>query len=119
MTTIVNGATKARLLWIAAQLEALENWIRPDGETILSGAKIELQDIINNATEPATVAPTTDIQAMTADQVGEVVKQVTDAIASTRADVLASIAAIPAPAAPAPAAATTTAPADATQAPAA
>lgn len=125
MTTIVNGATKARLVWILSQIANLQNWIQPDGQTILSGVQIELQDIVNGATEPATVAPTTEIQAVPLDEVNdltnEIVFKVTNIITAARADILASIAAIPAPAPAAPAvAATTAAPTtDTTTAPAA
>jgi len=104
MTTLINEATRARLLWLATQLDTLHdnNWIRSEGEHIFSYARQELADINVGAIEPVTNPPATVLTVMTPEQVGRVVAGITDdmqssdlaiidAIAATRADVLAAI----------------------------
>lgn len=104
MTTLINEATRARLAWLQEQLAALHdnNWVRSEGEHIFSYARQELADINANAVEPVTNPPATVLTVMTPEQVGRVVAGITDdmesgdlaiidAIAATRADVLAAI----------------------------
>lgn len=108
MTTIINEATRARLAWLAEQLTKLHenNYVRYEGETIFKGVRQELDDINANAVEPVTEPPATVLQVVEVGALGTITDRilgaveetelaVVDALAQTRADVLA---AIPAPA---------------------
>lgn len=121
MSIIINAETQARLVWVADQLTKLHdyNWVRSEGETDFRGVRQELADITAKAVEPVMKAPDTVLAVMTPEQVDRVVAAipagvdadaivkaivreieqselaVTDAVAQTRAEVLA---AIPAPA---------------------
>lgn len=96
-------------------------WIRDTGEGVFRGARAELDDIVKNAVEPVTAAPVNTIVAMPLQQVEALVDAavsrveagkvdtaaavvtairteleagdlaVLDAVASTRADILAAL----------------------------
>lgn len=123
--TAVDTATRARLAWIQEQLQKLydNGWIRSDGEHHFRPVLQELEDINATAVEPVTQPPATVLHVMAPEQVESLVDRVVaaipaatdpevivtaikgalestelavvDAVAQTRADVLA---AIPAPA---------------------
>jgi len=116
MSTIINQVTRDRLAWMAEQLTKLHdyNWVRSEGETDFRAVRQELADIIAKAVEPVMKAPDTVLAVMTPEQVDRVVAAIpagtdadaivkaiareieqtelamTDAIAQTRADVLAA-----------------------------
>lgn len=108
MSTTINEATRARLVWMAEQLTKLHeyNYVRYEGDTIFRAVRQELDDINANAVEPVYQPPATVLQVVEVSALGAITTSiieavessdlaVIDAIAQTRADVLA---AIPAPA---------------------
>jgi len=121
MIVLINEATRDRLSWLKDQLTKLHDYqyIRSEGDSVFQSARQDLADILANAVEPVTNPPATVLAVMTPEQVDRVVAAipagvdsdaivraiareieqtelaVVDAVAATRADVLA---AFPAPA---------------------
>jgi len=116
MTVAIDAATRARLVWLAEQLTRLHDYqyVRFEGDHVFQAARQDLADIIANAVEPVTNPPATVLAVMTPEQVERVIAAipagvdadaivkaitgeieqaelaVTDAVAQTRADVLAA-----------------------------
>jgi len=110
----IDTATRARLAWLKDQLTKLHEYqyVRFEGDPIFQSARQDLADILANAVEPVTNPPATIMAVMTPEQVESViaaipagvdadaiVKAITgeieqvelvDAVAATRADVLAA-----------------------------
>ena len=121
MTVAIDAATRARLAWLAEQLTRLHDYqyVRFEGDHVFQAARQDLADILANAVEPVTNPPATVLAVMTPEQVDRIMTAipaavdanaivaaivreieqtelaVVDAVAATRADVLA---AFPAPA---------------------
>ena len=118
MNPAIDAATRARLAWLMEQLTRLHDYqyVRSEGNHVFQAARQDLADIIANAVEPVTNPPATVLAVMTQDQfkdatgqlqevvtakfaqMGDMIESselaVVDAVAATRADVLA---AMPAP----------------------
>jgi hypothetical protein len=64
---------KDRLIWILAQLQALQDnyAIRSEGETVFLSAKNELADVIQTYTEAVAPPPAIEYKAMTGDEISD------------------------------------------------